>query len=347
MSANREMVAWQTDVATQGSNNFDDVAEAAASAGLRVQASRLFACEPDEIAGGSSCTELLTSIAWGLSPGRHHNVMSTDVAFPSTVYPWTRVSHATGCEIRLARGTDGSATIDDIVRLIDANTAAVSIPHIEYTSSQLHDLARLGEAAHEHGALLVVDASQSAGSIPIVARNSGADVILASAYKWLCGPFGAGVMWLSPSVELDPGIVGFRSHRDMWDLDPTRLEFVGSARRFEAGTVSFGAIKGLERSIQILADIGIEQVHDHNMTLALRLIDGLKRIGLGVVTPPGPRTPIVSCRVDDPGMVVGRLSDARVAAHKRQDFVRFSPHVYNSAEDIDRAVEALASAVAQ
>jgi len=341
MSASRVVTDWQTDVALNGSNNFNDYAEDTAFDGLRVQGARLFNCNPDDIAGGSSCTELLNSIAWAVMPQQHENVVSTDIVFPSTIYPFTRVSHHTGCEIRLARGFNGYASFDEIVKNIDQNTSVVSISHAEYTGGQLYDLAALAEVTHAFGALLVVDATQSAGAIPIDAPASGADVIIAGSYKWLCGPFGAAVMYLAPRLQnkLEPGFVGFRSHNDMWNLSPERLEYPQTAKRFESSTLAFGCIKGLEKSIEYLTDIGIKSIYDHNIILADRLIDGLNGLDIEIVSPMSisERTSIVTCRINgfDPVEIVQLLKQRNIVVHRRQEFVRFSPHLYNRESDID------------
>jgi len=349
MSAAKVMTDWQTDVALNGSNNFNDHAEDTAFDGLRDEGAKLLGCRPEDIAGGSSCTELLSSLAWAVMPKEHENVVSTDIVFPSTIYPFTRVSHHTGCEIRLAPGHNGYASFDEIVKNIDHNTSVVSISHVEYTGGQVYDLAALAEVAHAHGALLIVDATQSAGAIPIDAPASGADAIVAGGYKWLCGPFGAAVMYLAPHLQntLDPGFVGFRSHNNMWDLSPDRLEYPDTAKRFESSTMAFGCIKGLEKSIKYLTDIGIARIYDHNIALADRLIEGLNDLDVEVVSPmtPSERTSIVTCRIEgfNPREIVDSLKERNIVAHKRQDFLRFSPHVYNTDRDVDRAITELRS----
>ena len=351
-AASEAAIEWQADLAHNGSNNFDDHAEADAFEGLHTQGARLFGCRPTDIAGGSSCTELLASIAWAVMPGPDDNVVSTDIAFPSAVYPWSRIGRTTGCEIRLATGKHGYAGSDEIVRLIDHHTAVVCVSHVEYTGGQRYDLESLADAAHAHDALLVVDASQSAGAIPIDAPASGADVIVTGSYKWLCGPYGAAVMYVAPHLhtKLEPGLVGFRSHRDMWDLNAQRLEFADTAHRFEASTLAFGAIKGLERSIEYLVDVGIDRINAHNLGLADRLIRGLHRLDIRVVSPldVSERTSIVTCRIDgiDPLDVVNGLKTRLIAAQERQEFVRFSPHLYNTVDDIDRTLAVLGELVA-
>lgn len=347
VSAAKVMTDWQYDVAVNGSVNFNDHSEDTAFDGLRIEGARMFNCKPQDIAGGSSCTELLSSIAWAVMPQKHQNVVSTDIVFPSTIYPWTRVSHHTGCEIRLAKGKDGYTDFDEIIKIVDDNTAVISISHAEYTGGQLYDLTALADVAHKHGALLVVDATQSAGAIPIDAPACGADVIISGSYKWLCGPFGAAVMYLAPPLQdtLEPGFIGFRSHKNMWDLSPERLEYAKTAKRFESSTMAFGCIKGLEKSMQYLNNVGIDRIYQHNMTLADKLIEGFKRLDINIVSPMkiAERTSIVTCRIDgiDPVRIIKKLKDRGVIAHKRQDFIRFAPHLYNSESDIDRVIAEL------
>ena len=107
--AEEAIVAWQRDVARHGSLNFDEVAEANAFKGLHEAAAKLFRCQPEDIAGGSSATALLSSLAWAkfsLLPsagsGGKENFITTDIAFPSTAYPWLRVAQQVGAEMRFA-----------------------------------------------------------------------------------------------------------------------------------------------------------------------------------------------------------------------------------------------------
>ena len=230
--ARRAIVDWQRDVADNGSLALNEAAEAGVFDDLHRAAAGLFNAEPEDIAVGSSATELLGSLAWAVAPEAGTNVVGTALAFPSTIYPWQRVAARTGGQIRLAERDAGHVRLDDILGLINNDTAVVCISHVEYGAGQRFDLASLAAAAHEHGALLLVDATQSAGAIPIDARADALDAVVSAGYKWLCGPFGAGVMYLAPHLQagLEPGLVGFRSHEDMWDLRADRLDYPPTAR---------------------------------------------------------------------------------------------------------------------
>ena len=106
----------------------------------------------------------------------------------------------------MAKGQNSYANPDVVIQLIDNRTAVVCVSHVEYGGGQRYDLLKMADVAHDHDALLVVDATQSAGAVPIDASACGVDVLVSGGYKWLCGPFGAAVMYLAPHLqnELDP-----------------------------------------------------------------------------------------------------------------------------------------------
>jgi selenocysteine lyase/cysteine desulfurase len=343
--AARALIEWQEDLAEYGTINFDEVAEEAIFDALRKATAQLLHVQPQDIAVGSSATELISSLAWAVAPGPETNVISTDIVFPSTLYPWARVSRRTNCEIRLAKGHHGYANPYEMIQLIDRNTAVVCISHVEFGTGQKYDLSGLADAAHEVGALLVVDATQSAGMLPIDARSSNVDVLVTGAYKWLCGPFGVALMYLSPPLQktLDPGLVGWRSHQDMWDHQADRLEFPDTAQRFEFSTMAYGCVLGLTRSIEYLLQVGIDQIFTYTRHLADSLREGLEARGFITVSPESDeeRTAILAGRFPgkDEADVVRYLNEHQVVASKRKEYIRFSPHLYNTSDDISRTLE--------
>ena len=343
-SAHQAIIEWQDDVALNGSNNFDENSEETVFGELHQVASRLINAGPEDIAVGSSATELLCSLAWAISPSKDQNVVSTEIVFPSTVYPWQRVASSTGCEIRLAKEKNNFIHIDEIITLIDQHTAVVCISHVEYGNGQTFDLHLLAEAAHEHGALLVVDATQSAGAIPIDVQACPIDALISGAYKWLCGPFGAAFMYLAPHLQrkLEPGLVGFRSHKNMWDLDASRIDYPQAAKKFEFSTMAFGCAVGLTRAINFLNDVGVENIYQYNRQLADHLIEGLQTRGAVIISPleDKSRSSIVSAHFENIGSnkIIQSLRGAGVFVSRRGDSIRFSPHLYNSISDIDKAL---------
>ena len=226
-AAHRVSSDWAESLARGGAAEFDGEAEKNGMMPLRKAASSLLSCDIADVCVGSSATELLCSIAWAISPQEGTNVVSTRSSFPSTVYPWARVADQNGTEIRLADHDENLYTDpSDLLSLIDEDTSVVTVSHVEFSNGQRYDLREISDAAHSVGAMLVVDATQSMGMVPIDAYETNADAIVSSGYKWLRGTYGAAVGFISPSVvkTLNPGLMGFRSNSDIWDLRADRLE---------------------------------------------------------------------------------------------------------------------------
>ena len=350
--AEQIITEWTADVAQNGSNNFDDHAEENVFKDLHRAAAHLINATTDDIAAGSSATELLCSLAWAVSPEKDQNVVSTEIVFPSTVYPWQRVANSTGCEIRLAKEKNNFMHSDDIIALIDQKTAVVCISHVEYGNGQTFDLQLLAEAAEDHDALLVVDATQSAGAIPIDVQACPVDALISGAYKWLCGPFGAAFMYVAPHLaeKLEPGLVGFRSHKNMWDLDASRIDYPQAAKKFEFSTMAFGCAVGLTRTIDFLNRVGVENIFQYNRQLADILITGLHSRDAVIISPLDDenRSSIVTAYFKniDSKKIITDLKAAQVFVSSRAGAIRFSPHLYNTAEDIDSALAEIDNSIA-
>jgi selenocysteine lyase/cysteine desulfurase len=333
---------WATSLARGGAAEFDADAEKEGMIPLRTATSNLLGCPISDVCVSSSATELLSSLAWAITPKKGTNIVSTRASFPSTVYPWKRVSEEFGSEIRLAPyGKNYYTKPEDILNLIDKNTAVVTLSHVEYACGQRYDLELFSKAAHDVEALFIVDATQSMGMVPINAQKTGADAIVASGYKWLRGTYGAAVGYISPKNQsLSPGIIGFRSHKDIWDMKADRLEFPEDASRFEFTTIHFGAALGLAAAIDEITDIGIQKVWEHNIELTNMLIEGTLASGLEIASPTNDkeRSAIVSLKIPtgfDTGDVVKQLQDEYgILVTNRSGFLRVSPHIDNTAKQI-------------
>ena len=349
-AAHQTSMEWSDALARGGAAEFDGEAEKNGMMPLRRATARLLSCKVEDVCVGSSATELLCSVAWAKSPPKGSNIVSTRASFPSTVYPWTRVANANGAEVRLAdHDSDLYTEPNDIISLINQDTSVVTISHVEFSSGQRYDLRKLADAAHSVGAILVVDATQSMGMVPIDAPNSGADVIVSSGYKWLRGTYGAAVGYISPSVlpDMYPGLLGFRSHDDIWDLRAERLTLPEDASRFEYTTIHFGAALGLAKAVDEICDFGIQEVWEHDLKLADKVIDEAKRIGLSIVSPISEeeRSAIIGLRMPEgvsSEAIARRLQDEySILVTSRAGLLRVSPHMDNTTEEVGMLFDAL------
>jgi selenocysteine lyase/cysteine desulfurase len=340
---------FEFELAQAGTTGMDEDTEIGILEDARQGAAALLGAHPDTIAIGTSFTEALCQVAWWLRPGKGQNVVSSDADFPSVTYPWHRIAEDTGCEVRLVSVLDDpeSFDVDKIAGQVDRSTAAICISHIQYLTGHLLDLGELATLAHDHGALLIVDATQSAGQVPIDVSASGVDVLISGSYKWLCSTFGAAICYLSPQVleTFRPPLVGWRSTEHPYSLDARWLPLAATARRMEYSTMSYAAAIALGGAIRYIRGLSLAEVAAHNARLAAELADGLAQRGARLLTPrdPGRRAGTVTARFPghDGEAVAAELTRREVIVSPRVGSTRFSLHFYNSSDDVDHALAVL------
>ena len=342
--------AWQLALARDGTVAFDEQAEVEVLGKLSRAAAGLFNAREQDIAVASSETVLMASLAWAVSPPRGSTIVATDVCHPSTIYPWMRVAEHTGAKMRWVKASNYHVDCDELAAAIDDTTAVVCLSHVEYGTGQTYDLKRFADLAHRRGAILAVDVTQSAGQVPIDVEATGIDAAACSLYKWLCGPFGVGFMYVAPQLQkLKPGIVGWRSHEDMWDFQADRIRFPETAKRYEFGTMAYGCALGAAIAVEYLLGLTVTAIHDHNRKIADRLRQGLEEQGGQILSPESSeeRSAIVAARFPgrDSTALVKSLHESNVVLSKRRDFLRFSPHLYNDSGDVESALNAIAAAL--
>jgi selenocysteine lyase/cysteine desulfurase len=336
-------------IAGRGTVGFDDEIEKRVGDVPRAAAARLFSAGPDDVAVVTHATEALCQVAWWLKPGAGENVVSADLEFPSVTYPWLRLARDTGVEVRLAPALrdPGSFSLDTIAAAMDQRTAVICVSHVQYATGHRLDPAGLVELARSAGATLVLDATQSAGVVPLDAPSLGVDVLVTSGYKWLCSAPGAGICYLRPELweQLDPPFVGWKSTEDAVAFDATTIPLAKAARRLEYSTPAYAAGAALTAAVDYLLELGIENVLEQDLALAAELREGLERLGAEVLTPAADerRAGIVIARF--PGhegpAVAAALAEAGVIVSARLGAVRFSLHHFNDSSDVERALAAL------
>ena len=340
---------FELELSRAGTTGMDEDAEVGILEDARQGAAKLLGTHPDTIAIGTSFTEALCQVAWWLRPGKGQNVVSSDADFPSVTYPWHRIAEDTGCEVRLVSVLEDpeSFDVDKVAAQVDRSTAAVCISHVQYLTGHLLDLAELAALAHDRGALLIVDATQSVGQVPIDVTATDVDVLISSSYKWLCSTFGTAVCYLSPRVleTFRPPLVGWRSTEHPYSLDARWLPLATSARRMEYSTLSYAAAIALGAAIRYISGLSLAEVAAHNARLASQLAEGLIERGARLLTPSDPRRRAGTVTARFPGRdgeaVAAELTRRGVVVSPRVGSTRFSMHFYNGSDDIDRALTVL------
>ncbi|MFU8875194.1 aminotransferase class V-fold PLP-dependent enzyme [Micromonospora sp. SL4-19] len=275
-----------------------------------------------DVAIGSTTSQLLAPVAAALPPGA--TVVVPEVEFTSNLFPWL-VQQERGVRVR-------TVPLAGLVDAIDADTDLVAFSLVQSSDGTVAPYDTIVAAARAHGTLVAVDATQGCGWLPFDAGR--ADAVVVSAYKWLMAPRGAAFAYLAPALRerLRPDAAGWYAGQDphaSYYGPPLRL--ADDARRFDISPAWFCYV-GAAPALELLAEIGLPAVHEHDVALANRFLTGLGR-------PPGDSA-IVTVAV--PG-AEEKLARAGVRAAVRAGRVRASFHLYTNTEDVDLALEALTS----
>jgi selenocysteine lyase/cysteine desulfurase len=314
---------------------------------VRTRIAELLSVGPESITFTKNTTAGLGLVAAGLDWETGDNIVGVHREFPSNILPWMGLKRK-GVELRLYQPEEGRIDIKAVVRLCDRRTRVLAISAVQFWSGFRTDLGALATALRGRDVLLVVDAVQAVGGLQVDLSRTPVDFLAAGAHKWLLGPMGVGFAYVGPRMmdRLNPVIIGPDSvvrDREYVDYD---LTFKPGARRFEEAAPNYAGILGMGAAVNLLLRCGAPAVEEVVLRLADRLRDELPSRGYELVLKPlapAERSGVVSFR--HPRMVPAelhtRLREAGVVISLRGDFLRASPHYYNSDEDLDRLLEAL------
>ncbi len=325
----------------------------------RAHAAALLGGKASEVAITTSTSQGLLTVAEGLrlQPGDELVVLEDD--FPANRIPWWRQERR-GARVVPVPRRGGRVTPGVVMARVGPRTRVVAVSWVLYDNGFRLDLAALGaaiaarnEAAAREGrgaceTLLCVDAIQGLGAFGLDVEACRIDFLAADSHKWLLGLEGVGLFWCRASrlAELDGPLVSWWSMQRPFEPWSPDAPLQPDARRFEYASLPAVGIHGVEAALRLLLDAGMEAVSRQVLALTARLARGLSDRGWELLSPAADdaeRSGILSARHPSrPAReVVERLLAARVQVTERGGGVRFSPHAWNSADEVDRLLEAL------
>ena len=314
---------------------------------------RLVGAAPRQIALMVNTTYGLNLAARSLPLAAGDVVLTFDREFPANVYPWMALARAKGVELRLVPcRPDRTPDEDALLAMLDAEprVRVVSVSWVSFATGYRVDLERIGAACRARGVYFVVDAIQGVGAATLDVTRCGVDVLACGAQKWLMSPWGTGFVYVREGLveSLEPSAVGWMSVRgsdDFSRLVEYDFTYRDDARRFEVITLPFQDFAGLNASLELLFELGLPAVESHVRALADRIVRWTRsRDDVTLVTPAesARRAGIVSVAPRDPAAASARLTAAGVSHSLREGAIRLSPHCYNTADEVDAALDALA-----
>lgn len=314
---------------------------------VRGQVALLINAGADEIAFIKNTSEGISFVANGLNWQNGDNVVITNVEFPANVYPWQAL-RPRGVQVRMVFEEDGRIPLERVMEAIDNRTRVVSISSVQFASGFRTDLATLGEYCQSKGVFLCVDAIQSLGAFPIDVKAMKIDFLAADGHKWLCAPEGAGLFYVHKEIQgyLQPTTIGWLSMKDAFDFGKYQFEFQDSARRYESGSHNLPGVLALGAAVELVLELGIEQISTRLVQLTDRLTAGLREKGYRVISSrvPAEASGIVAFISDlhDHEQLQQHLEkEHRIVIAVRCGRLRASPYVYNTEQEIDQLLETL------
>ncbi|HEY6960188.1 MAG TPA: aminotransferase class V-fold PLP-dependent enzyme [Candidatus Limnocylindria bacterium] len=313
---------------------------------LRADIARVLGADGDEIAIEPNVSAGLVGIASTIDYAARPKVVVADLDFPTDGHAFHAVAPR-GARVEFVRSPDRvRVPLELFERAVDERTAAVCTGHVYFTSGYIQDVKALAEICHRKGALLIVDAYQSIGAFPFDVHSSGVDYLVGGTLKWLMGGPGIAFLYARRDVAdaAHPSAVGWWGVADPFEFDIEHLRPGAGARRFEYGTPAVAAIYAARAGIELLGEVGIASVRERHQLLSQRLLDGARAQGWTARCPldARERTSIVTLEHPDPHAAVEALRAKGVICDTRPGLIRLSPHYFNTLEEMDRALEALA-----
>ena len=309
---------------------YDNVREALAT---------LIGATPGEIAILKNTSEGLSFVAEGLRWKEGDNVVTTAMEFPSNWTPWKNLA-SRGVECRMA----ATPAVADIEPLLDERTRVVTVSSVAFHNGFVADLNAIGALCEERDIRFCVDAIQSVGALPIDVKDAKIDFLAADGHKWMCGPEGSAIFYVAEN-RLDDLVV----LENGWMNIDRKQKFIGcgtellpNARRFEAGSLNTNGIYGLRAAVDLLLEIGIETIARHALAVTQQLADGLREIGWDVQSHASPIIGATPPSVEKSLLWYHRrLEEEHIVCAPREGMLRFSPHFYNDANEVDRVLAVL------
>ena len=298
---------------------------------------RATGAEPDEIAVTTSNSAGVAALASGLRFAARSKVVLTDIEFPTIGQIW-HAQEARGARVSHVRPEEVEAAVDE-------DTLIVSTTHVSYRTGEKVDVPEVARIAHEQGALVLLDAYQTVGSMPVDVKELDVDFLAAGVLKYLLGSAGLAFFYCRRELweRAWPTATGWFADEDIFAMDIYDYSPSPTARRFQSGTPPVPSIYAGIAGIELMQEIGIAETREHVNALNERLIAGVDELGGTVTTPreADRRGALICIKSTDVNALVAALEARGIITSERDGNLRVSAHSYNTEEDIDAVLDAL------
>jgi selenocysteine lyase/cysteine desulfurase len=292
-----------------------------------------------EICLVSNTSEGLNIVAQGLDLKKGDNVVLTEVEFPGNVIPWLNLVK-NGVEIKKARAKYGKDPTENIFEAIDKRTKVLTISFVGWIDGFKFNLEEIGNFCHNKNIVFVVDAIQGTGSMKLDVNASKISFLASGGFKWLLSPNGTGFIYVNKNIlpNICPKYVGYLSQVYDPDAFDFRIRLKKDASRFRIGSISDNGIAAMEKSVELILEVGIENIQGHILSLCNYAVEGLANKGYTIISELNSekRSGILTFVGKKIKEKYINLIKKKIIVALRNDWIRLSPHIYNNQDDIEK-----------
>ena len=309
----------------------------------RTAFARFINASPDEVAIVTSASAGINSIASALSFKDRNKVVMGEFEFPTMGHVWL-AQRARGAEVQFVPAAGNCIPAVNYKKMIDGHTAIVPLTHVCFKNGFRSDVDAVVRIAHEAGALVMLDDYQDCGTRPVDVKAMDLDFYVTGTLKYLLGPPGLAFMYVRKELisTVAPTVTGWFAQTNPFAFDPQHVDLSPTARRFESGSPSVPNVYAAMPGIQLLQEIGMENVADHIKKLTQSLLSFAHDLGIQTKTPDDSAGPLVVLQATDSNLLVQKLAQSDIIVSNRHDGLRIAFHVYNTLDDVKAVMEVLA-----
>lgn len=321
------------------------------SQGLKERFARLIKVEnPEQIAIIPSVSYGIANVVNNIAMAAGQNVVTTAEQFPSNVYPWMHLCNEHKGQLRqVSRPDDNLCWSDAIIDQIDDNTVAVAMGHVHWADGYKFDLIRIARAARQHGALVIIDGTQSVGALNFPIDEIKPDALICAGYKWLMGPYSIGVAYYGPYFDdkepIEHNWINRKDSDIFQHLVNYQPAYRPAANRFSVGeTSNFILTPILSAAIDKIHEWTIPRIQDYCHALIGDFVGTWKNLGYAMNTGDAFVPHLFGIRLPegaDSTLIKPILSKHHIHVSFRGNAIRVAPHVYNDRRDMEALTTAL------
>ena len=311
----------------------------------KVMLAEMINCNPDRLAFVDNTSNGLNILAQSIDWKKGDRILLNDIEFPANVYPFLNLKRF-GVEVDFVKSENGIVNADQIIQSITPQTKLVSISFIQFLSGYKVDLEKIGNHCRANNIIFCVDGIQGIGAMRIDVTKCKIDFLSCGTQKWLLGLQGLAFIYVDKELQkkMIPANVGWLSVEDAWNLLDYKMDLKSSANVFQGGTLNAFGIYAFNTSLKLFKDFGFDKVESEVLSNTKYFISKLKSIGLNCTLsncPENNLAGIVTIKPDSPENIFNELSKLKMICSLREGLIRFSPHFYNTIQEIDIVVAEL------